>query len=116
MECFVANLVSVAGASNVVLGSVVAYQTELKSSILGVNRSLLKEQGAVDPEVAAQMAEGIRSRFSLQCNAFNRPRFRSVNDWSRWSFGAGWQASGYCLYRCCGSSGSPGLGRTFHRG
>jgi nicotinamide-nucleotide amidase len=33
---------------------------------LGVNRSLLKVQGAVDPEVAAQMAEGIRSRFSLQ--------------------------------------------------
>jgi nicotinamide-nucleotide amidase len=59
-------LVSVPGASNVVLGSIVAYQSELKSSALGVNRSLLKEQGAVDPEVAAQMAEGIRSRFSLQ--------------------------------------------------
>jgi nicotinamide-nucleotide amidase len=59
-------LVSVPGASNTVLGSVVAYQTELKSSALGVNRSLLKVQGAVDPEVAAQMAEGIRSRFSLQ--------------------------------------------------
>jgi nicotinamide-nucleotide amidase len=59
-------LVSVPGASNVVLGSVVAYQSDLKSSALGVNRSLLKEQGAVDPEVAAQMAEGIRSRFSLQ--------------------------------------------------
>jgi nicotinamide-nucleotide amidase len=59
-------LISVPGASNVVLGSVVAYQTGLKSSALGVNRSLLKEQGAVDPEVAAQMAEGIRSRFSLQ--------------------------------------------------
>ncbi len=55
-------LVSIPGASNVVLGSFVAYQTELKSSALGVNRSLLKEQGAVDPEVAAQMAEGRQIR------------------------------------------------------
>ncbi len=59
-------LVSVPGASNVVLGSVVAYQTGLKSASLGVNPDLLAEQGAVDPEVAVQMAEGIRSRFSLQ--------------------------------------------------
>jgi nicotinamide-nucleotide amidase len=59
-------LVSVAGASNVVLGSVVAYQSALKSSALGVNSDLLSTRGAVDPEVAVQMAEGIRSRFSLQ--------------------------------------------------
>jgi nicotinamide-nucleotide amidase len=59
-------LVSVPGASNVVLGSVVAYQTGLKSSALGVNPELLEAQGAVDPEVAVQMAEGVRSRFSLQ--------------------------------------------------
>lgn len=59
-------LVAVSGASNVVLGSVVAYQTGLKSSALGVNSDLLANQGAVDPEVAVQMAEGIRSRFSLQ--------------------------------------------------
>lgn len=59
-------LVSVAGASNVVLGSVVAYQTGLKASALGVNSQLLESNGAVDPEVAVQMAEGIRSRMSLQ--------------------------------------------------
>ena len=59
-------LVSVSGASNVVLGSVVAYQSGLKSSALGVYPDLLASQGAVDPEVAVQMAEGIRSRFSLQ--------------------------------------------------
>jgi nicotinamide-nucleotide amidase len=59
-------LVAVAGASNVVLGSVVAYQSGLKSSALGVNSDLLSSQRAVDPEVAVQMAEGIRSRFSLQ--------------------------------------------------
>jgi nicotinamide-nucleotide amidase len=59
-------LVKVPGASNVVLGSIVAYQTGLKTSALGVNQDLLKERGPVDPEVAIQMAEGVRSRFSLQ--------------------------------------------------
>ena len=59
-------LVAVPGASNVVLGSVVAYQTGLKASVLGVNPQLLESNGAVDPEVAVQMAEGIRSRMSLQ--------------------------------------------------
>jgi len=59
-------LVAVPGASNVVLGSVVAYHSGLKSSALGVNPDLLETRGAVDPEVAVQMAEGIRSRFSLQ--------------------------------------------------
>jgi len=59
-------LVSVPGASDVVIGAVVAYQSVLKSSALGVNPDLLASKGAVDPEVATQMAEGIRSRFSLQ--------------------------------------------------
>jgi nicotinamide-nucleotide amidase len=59
-------LVSVPGASDVVIGAVVAYQSVLKSSALGVNADLLASKGAVDPEVATQMAEGIRSRFSLQ--------------------------------------------------
>ena len=59
-------LVAVPGASNVVLGSVVAYHSGLKSSALGVNPDLLETRGAVDPEVAVQMAEGVRSRFSLQ--------------------------------------------------
>lgn len=59
-------LVSVPGASKVVLGSIVAYQTELKSSALGVSAELLSAVGAVDAQVAVQMAEGIRSRLALQ--------------------------------------------------
>ena len=59
-------LVSVPGASKVVLGSMVAYQTELKSSALGVSAELLSAVGAVDAQVAVQMAEGIRSRLALQ--------------------------------------------------
>jgi nicotinamide-nucleotide amidase len=56
----VAELVSVPGASAVVSGAVVAYNTALKHSLLGVNASLLSEYGPVYPDVAAQMAEGIR--------------------------------------------------------
>ncbi len=59
-------LVSVPGASKVILGSIVAYQTGLKSSSLGVSSELLSQVGAVDGEVAVQMAEGVRSRLALQ--------------------------------------------------
>ena len=58
----VAELVSVPGASAVVRGGVVAYATELKSSLLGVDAELLAEKGAIDPEVARQMAAGVRRR------------------------------------------------------
>jgi nicotinamide-nucleotide amidase len=56
----VAELVSVPGASAVVRGGVVAYATPLKTSLLGVDASLLAANGAVDPEVARQMASGVR--------------------------------------------------------
>jgi len=58
----VAELVSVPGASAVVRGGVVAYATELKSSLLGVDAELLAQNGPIDPEVARQMAEGVRWR------------------------------------------------------
>lgn len=58
----VAELVSVPGASAVVRGGVVAYATELKSSLLGVDAELLAEKGPIDPEVARQMAAGVRTR------------------------------------------------------
>ena len=58
----VAELVSVPGASAVVRGGVVAYATELKSTLLGLDAELLAARGPVDPEVARQMAEGVRRR------------------------------------------------------
>lgn len=57
-------LVSVPGASVVVRGGVVAYATDLKTTLLGVARSLLDERGAVDPDVAAAMAVGVRDRLA----------------------------------------------------
>ena len=57
-----ASLISVPGASAVVRGAVVVYATDLKRSLLGVDAELLARVGAVDAEVARQMAEGVRTR------------------------------------------------------
>ncbi|HWI29920.1 MAG TPA: nicotinamide-nucleotide amidohydrolase family protein [Microbacterium sp.] len=56
----VASLVSIPGASASVRGGVVAYATALKTSLLDVDPALLAAHGAVHPEVARQMADGIR--------------------------------------------------------
>ncbi|MEU4659323.1 CinA family protein [Streptomyces sp. NPDC023723] len=55
-----ADLTSVPGASKVFRGSVTAYATDLKHRVLGVDAAVLAARGAVDPEVAAQMAAGVR--------------------------------------------------------
>lgn len=55
-----AEITAVSGASRAFRGSVTAYATELKHRILGVDAALLDRNGAVDAEVAAQMAEGVR--------------------------------------------------------
>jgi nicotinamide-nucleotide amidase len=55
-----AELVSVPGASAVVRGAIVAYDTALKNSLLGVPSALLAQHGPVHAEVAALMAEGVR--------------------------------------------------------
>ena len=58
----VAALVSVPGASAVVRGGVVAYATELKHELLGVDAALLAAGGPVQAAVAEQMAVGVRAR------------------------------------------------------
>ena len=57
-----AALTDIPGASAVFRGGVVAYATELKAVLLGVDRGLLDTHGAVSAEVAAAMAEGVRDR------------------------------------------------------
>ena len=59
-----AALVEVPGASVVFRGAIVAYATDLKHSLLGVPASLLDRHGAVHPDVARAMAEGVRSRLT----------------------------------------------------
>jgi nicotinamide-nucleotide amidase len=58
-----AELTSTPGASRVVRGSVTAYATDVKHSVWGVDAHLLSTHGAVDPEVAAQMARGVAEVF-----------------------------------------------------
>lgn len=61
----VAELVRVPGASVVLNGGVVAYNTELKHTLLGVDAGVLSAHGPVHPDVAAQMASGVRERLAV---------------------------------------------------
>lgn len=56
-----AALTDIAGASVVIRGGVIAYATDIKSGVLGVDEALLALAGSVDAEVAEQMASGVRS-------------------------------------------------------
>jgi nicotinamide-nucleotide amidase len=56
-----AALTDIPGASVVVRGGVLAYATDLKAQVLGVDEALLARAGAVDADVAEQMARGVRS-------------------------------------------------------
>ncbi|MFF4490248.1 CinA family protein [Streptomyces sp. NPDC001544] len=55
-----AEITTVPGASKVFRGSITAYATDLKHGLLGVDATLLAHRGAVDAQVAAQMAAGVR--------------------------------------------------------
>jgi nicotinamide-nucleotide amidase len=54
---------AVAGASDYYLGGVVAYATDAKAAVLGVDATLLAEHGPVSEPVAAAMAAGVRRLF-----------------------------------------------------
>lgn len=55
-------LTGVAGVSDVFMGGVVAYANDVKRAVLGVPAETLQRHGAVSPETAVAMAEGVRSR------------------------------------------------------
>lgn len=57
-----AALTGVPGASAVFRGGVVAYATELKAALLGVDQAVLATRGAVSAEAAGAMAAGVASR------------------------------------------------------
>jgi nicotinamide-nucleotide amidase len=54
------NLVAVPGSSAVLRGGVVAYATDVKVSVLGVEPELLERHGPVSRETAIAMARGVR--------------------------------------------------------
>ena len=58
-----ARITNLPGASEYMRGGIVAYTYEAKEELLGVDPQLLKEKGAVSPEVAEAMAIGALARF-----------------------------------------------------
>jgi len=60
-----AELIRIPGASAVVNGGIVAYNTELKRTLLDVDGGVLNVHGAVHPDVAKQMAVGARNRLAV---------------------------------------------------
>lgn len=61
----VAELIRTPGASAVVRGGIVAYDTRIKHTLLGVDAQLLAAHGAVHQDVAAQMAAGVRAALAV---------------------------------------------------
>ncbi|MFL6162292.1 MAG: CinA family protein [Jatrophihabitantaceae bacterium] len=59
-----AALTATPGASATFRGGLVVYATDLKTSLAGVPEGLLARVGAVDPQVALALANGVRSRLS----------------------------------------------------
>lgn len=53
-------LTSVPGSSDYFLGSVVSYAYSVKENVLGVSPDIIGRYGAVSPECAAAMADGVR--------------------------------------------------------
>ena len=62
-------LTEIPGVSEVYLGTVVSYAYPAKVDLLSVDLGVLVQQGAVSPEVAAQMAQGARSVFKSTWSA-----------------------------------------------
>ncbi|MFJ4016467.1 CinA family protein [Microbacterium sp. NPDC090014] len=60
-----AEFVSVPGASASLRGAIVAYATPVKHTLLGVDDALLDAHGPVHPDVALQMAAGVRGALNV---------------------------------------------------
>lgn len=53
-------ITGVSGSSAVFWGGVISYDNSVKRDVLGVSEEVLSTKGAVSPECAAAMAEGVR--------------------------------------------------------
>ena len=56
-------LTAIPGSSDVFLGGVIAYDNSIKQNILGVEKNLIEQHGAVSKEVVEAMAKGILQKF-----------------------------------------------------
>ena len=60
-----AALVDIPGASSVVRGGLVTYQTDVKTLLAGVPAKLIEDKGVVSAEVAMAMADGTRRKLGV---------------------------------------------------
>ncbi|MCD6417878.1 competence/damage-inducible protein A [bacterium] len=61
-------IVDISGSSDYFLGGVVSYSNSAKVKILGVWDKDIEKYGAVSPQVARQMAFGVREKFNADCS------------------------------------------------
>ncbi|QHS22316.1 competence/damage-inducible protein A [Virgibacillus sp. MSP4-1] len=59
---FIDQLISVPGASDVIAGSVVSYQTKIKENVLHIPDLLIKKHGTVSEQCAREMAEQVQQK------------------------------------------------------
>ena len=57
-------ITSVAGSSKYFVGSIVAYQAEIKKIELNIEENLIKKHSVVSAEIASAMAKGIQQKFN----------------------------------------------------
>lgn len=60
-------ITSVAGASALFMGGVVAYDNSIKINILGVEENIINKYGVVSTQVVEQMAKGVADKFKTDC-------------------------------------------------
>lgn len=60
-------ITSIPGSSAYYAGSVVAYNNQIKTDVLGVDKGIIEERGAVSQEVVEQMALGIMNLYGTEC-------------------------------------------------
>jgi len=64
-------LTAIAGSSTYVLGGIVAYSNEAKTTLLSVAKGTLSQFGAVSEEVAREMSQGARDSFHAEVGVSN---------------------------------------------
>ena len=77
---------TVPGASAYYRGGVISYAYEVKARVLGVDAQLLATEGAVNPEVAAQMAAGAArvcgADYAVSTTGVAGPTRRTASRWA----------------------------------